>query len=180
MIKKIPNHIKIIIGLVMITMLFNFVMKSYDKVETIYNTTTTLKQEYNAVSQKQVTNYDGYYEMFVDKYEISTLNEETFLHTTEIIMNNRRDGQNVAWKWVSENQQIPYEEFTIFYKNLTDFVEERHKDNMLFEAKKQELVKQHNTILVLFPNNLINKVLRISPLVYKSGNITNTTKNKFK
>ena len=154
MINKIPTHIKIIIVLVMITFLLNLVSKSYDKVENIYNTTTTLKQEYNAVSQKQVTNYDGYYEMFVDKYEISTLNEETFLHTTEIIMNNRRDGQNVAWKWVSENQQIPYEEFTIFYKNLTDFV--------------------------LFPNNLINKVLRISPLVYKSGNITNTTKNKFK
>lgn len=180
MLKGIPNHIKIVIGLIMITLMFKFVMNSYDKVENIYNTTTTLKQEYNAVSQKQVTNYDGYFQMFVDKYEVATLNKETFLITTEIIMNNRRDGENLAWKWVSENQRIPYEEFTVFYKNLTSFIEERHKDNMQIEIRKQELVKEHNTILVLFPNNIINKVLRIKPLAYKQGNVTDTTKDKFR
>lgn len=27
----------------------------------------------------------------------------------------RKDGENVTWKWVQENQQIPFEEFTILY-----------------------------------------------------------------
>jgi hypothetical protein len=95
-------------------------------------------------------------------------------------MSNRKDGQNLAWKWSQENQQIPYEEFTVFYKELSSFISERYFDNMKIEREKQALVQSHSKLLQIFPNNLYNKIIHIQPLKYKQGFVSNKTKQLFK
>lgn len=178
---KLPIQIKILIISIISLLIIGNIMSTYNSCTELYNKTTTIRLSNDALIQKQRTNYDGYYQIFVDKQVNANINKETFIEVTNIIMSNRKDGQNLSWKWVSENQQIPYEEFTVFYKELSAFISERYQDNMAIEREKQEVVRKHNLLISIYPNNLLNKYfLGIDKLVYKEGYVSEFTKNKFK
>lgn len=174
--KKLPIQIKIV-GIIVIILL---VTKTISPLVTIYNSTTELRLSYNKEVQTQLTNYDGYYLAFIDKQDNATVNKETFLEVTNIIMSARKDGQNLAWKWNTENQNIPYSEFSDFYKELSSFISVRYQDNMIIERNKQDIVQKHNTLLITFPGNIYNKLLGIKQLKYKFGYVSKKTMNRFK
>lgn len=175
-----PKHFKIIIAIAIF--IFSIVFVS-DKVITpsveLHNTTTILKNSYQQVTEQQVTNYDGYYLAFQDKFEMADINKETFLEATDIVMSNRKDGENVAWKWNQENQQIDFNTFSQFYRELSSFINERYQDNMKIEKEKQLIVSKHNTMLQTFPNNILNKFVKAEPLTYKRGYVSEEVKKKF-
>ena len=175
--KNIPTQIKLILALVVILFLANMVVTP---LTTLYNKSNSFKFALEKVERKQITNWDGYYNIFIDKSKNANINKETFIEVTNIVMSARKDSKNLAWKWNQENQNIPFEEFTYFYKELSSFISERYNDNMEIEQEKQEIVEQHNLMLSTFPNNIYNKVLSITPLEYKQGYVTEETKNRFK
>lgn len=177
--KNLPIQIKIAIYIFVFAIVYSIFNAIYSPAKTLYNDTKGLEYSYNKVVQKQITNYDGYYQAFTDKMVNANINKETFIEVTNIIMSNRKDGQGVAWKWVTENQQIPYSEFTYFYKELSAFISARYGDNMLIEEQKQNIVQQHNLVLETFPNNIINRFLKIKPIKYTPGYVTEETKNRF-
>lgn len=178
---KLPLNIKILIISIISLLILGVAHDNYTLGTKIYNETTSLSLANDALVQKQRTNYDGYYQAFMDKQENANINKEVFIKVTNIIMSNRKDGENLSWKWVSENQQIPYSEFTVFYKELSNFISERYQDNMAIEVQKQEIVRKHNLIISVYPNNLLNNYfLGIDKLVYKEGYVTEFTKNRFK
>jgi hypothetical protein len=179
--KNLPIQVRIILTIVVIGLLYSGITKVVNPGVDLYNNTKTLALGYDKIVQEQVTDYDGYYLAFIDKQKnADVVGKDLFLKVTSIIMSNRKDGENLAWKWVSENQHIPYEEFTIFYKELSNFISERYEANRLIESKKQSIVQQHNTLLQTFPNNIYNKVLHVEPLVYTFGYVSSETKVKFK
>lgn len=163
--KNIPTQIKIVLVLAVVLLLVN----TTAPLISLHNNTNTLKFKLERVERKQATNWEGYYNIFIDKSKNTEINKETFIEVTNIIMFARKDGQNLAWKWNQENQNIPFEEFTYFYKELSSFISERYFDNMKIEQEKQEIVEQHNLMLNTFPNNIYNKVLNVEPLKYTKG-----------
>jgi hypothetical protein len=94
-------------------------------------------------------------------------------------MSNRKDGENLSWKWTQENTNIPFEEFTHFYKQLSSFISQRYSENLVIEREKLNVVEEQNLILNTFPNNLFNNFLKIELLSYTEGFISEETKNKF-
>jgi hypothetical protein len=178
--KDLPIQIKIVFILLIVVILLTPIYKTYNSTITLYNDNKELEFSYVKLTQEQISNYDGYYLAFTDKQANANINKETFIQVTHIIMNNRKDGQNVAWKWMQENQQIPYHEFTYFYKELSAFISIRYADNMKIERSKQCIIQQQNLLLSKFPNNVINKFLKIELMNYKAGYISETTKSKFK
>lgn len=178
---KLPIQIKLSIAIILAFIVILPLISTYEDGTKLYNKATSFRLENDALIQKQRTNYDGYYQAFMDKQANASINKEAFIEVTNIIMTNRKDGQNLAWKWNQENQQIPYEEFTSFYRELSAFISARYADNMEIERQKQDIVKQHNILISIYPNNLINKYfLHIDKLVYKEGYITEFTKTRFK
>lgn len=179
--KNLPIHIKIVLSIIVIAILYKGVVSIVNPGIDLYNNTKKLELAYNKETQTQITNYDGYYLAFMDKQKNADfVTKEVFITVTTIIMENRRDGDNVAWKWLQENQQIPYSEFTVFYKELSAFISSRYADNMAIERRKQEIVEQHNMLISTFPNTFYNKFIGIKPLTYKFGYISNMTKERFK
>jgi hypothetical protein len=178
--KNLPIHIKIILGLVILFFAISAITKTVGPGIDLFNNTSKIALDYNAKVQEQVSNYDGYYLAFKDKQENANINKETFVAVTNIIMTHRADGAALSWKWVQENQQIPYDEFTSFYKELSAYISSRYENNMQIERDKQKIVKDHNVLLTLFPGNMYNKVLHIKPLVYKAGYISDSTAQRFK
>ena len=163
--KNIPTQIKIVLALAVVLLLVN----TTAPLISLHNNTNTLKFKLERVERKQATNWEGYYNIFIDKSKNTEINKKTFIEVTNIIMSARKDGQNLAWKWNQENQNIPFDEFTYFYKELSSFISERYFDNMKIEQEKQEIVEQHNLMLNTFPNNIYNKVLNVEPLKYTKG-----------
>lgn len=172
---KIPFHIKMAIGLIALLIVISGVSSLYQGFTQFYNSTTKVHFEYNRLVENQITTFDNNYLIFKEKSSIAGLNKETFVEVTKIIFDARTDGENVAWKWVHENQQVDYREFSKFYSDLSEFAKERFKSNSSIEAQKQEMVKFHNLSISTFPGIIYNYFLKIKPLVYTNGFVTQET-----
>lgn len=175
------TKIYLIVGIVILISLFNSCGSLYNSGVGLYNTTATYKLQYERKQQEVVTFFDAKYLAFSKKENIANVNKDAFIVITSIIMSNRRDGQQLAWKWVHENQNIPYEEFTSFYRDLSSFVEQQYGGIFEIEKDKQNIVAEHNRLLTVYPNNVLNKFpfMHIPPLVYKAGYLSDSTKRLF-
>lgn len=151
----------------------------YHKSVQLHNTSQENFLGYDQLDQEEISLYDAKYLTFTEKSKIANINKEAFVTVTQIIMSNRKDGDKLAWKWITENQPIPYEQFTIFYKDLSDFVSTQYMDIYNIETRKQGIVKQHNLMLRQWPNNLFNRYMSIKEMSYRAGYVTDSTKKVF-
>ena len=124
--------------------------------------------------------FDKLWKVYLQKYEICELNKNTFLEVTNMIMEGRHDGEQVTWKWLQENQNIPYSEFTKFYSDLSGFVNGQREEYYKLEEACMETVRQQNSMLDSFPNVMYNKVLGIQKLQYNPGFTSTHTEHVFK
>lgn len=124
--------------------------------------------------------FDKLWKVYLQKYEICELNKNTFLEVTSMIMEGRHDGAQVTWKWLQENQNIPYSEFTKFYSDLSEFVNGQREEYYKLEEACMETVRQQNSMLDSFPNVMYNKVLSIQKLQYDPGFTSTHTEHVFK
>jgi hypothetical protein len=95
-------------------------------------------------------------------------------------MENRRDGEKIMWKWLQENQQIPYNEFTEFYKDLTEFVTSQRDEYFKIEKECQVIANKNNTMLDTFPNNIYNHFLKLNRIKFEYGFLSDSTNHTFK
>jgi hypothetical protein len=146
----------------------------------MYNNSKMLHNSYIQKTQEKEGFYDKLWRTYLQKDKITNINKETFIEVTKIIMENRRDGQNVAWKWLKENQQIPYEEFTCFYKDLSDFVTSQREGYFAIEKQCQEIANSNNTLLDTFPHNLYNKLIKCERINFEYGFLSDSTNTVFK
>lgn len=176
---KLPISVKIVITLFVIALIYSFFSSVYSSSTTIYNQSIGYNLSYDQIGQEQITAWDADYLCFIEKSNITEISKETFLRVTNIIMTARTDGANLAWKWNQENQQIPYEEFTVFYKDLSAFVMLRFEANKTFERKKQQIVQAHNLLLTTFPGVIYNYFLELPLMEYKEGFVSLDTQLLF-
>ena len=106
-------------------------------------------------------------------------NEETLMEVTKIVMGARKDGDKLVWKWLQENQPIPYSEFTKFYAGLIEFIQSQRQGLLDLEIRSQQIALQNNTLLDTFPHNLYNKVLNRPHIEYKPSFTSTRTQQVF-
>lgn len=149
------------------------------KLAGVYNKSVVYYKQYDKAVEGKRGFYDKMWKTYIQKEKITNLNKEMFLEVTKTIMENRKDGESVAWKWVHENQQIPYEEFTSFYKDLSNFIESKRDEYYRMEMYAQDVVNAHNMLIDTFPNNIYNKVLGRKALVFSYGFLSDSTRKVF-
>lgn len=145
----------------------------------IYNLTVNYQNQYLQISQEKETYYDNMTKTAFFKDNILERNKATFIEVTKILMDGRRDGGQVTWKWLQENQPVPYSEFTSFYADLSSFIESQRAGYLEIELRSQEVAKSNNTLLELFPNNLYNIFLNRPKIDYKPGFTSTKTAQVF-
>jgi len=146
----------------------------------VYNMSKVYHNTYIMKTQEKAGFYDKMWKTYYSKDKITGINKETFLQVTKIIMENRADGQQVTWKWVQENQQIPYEEFTKFYADLSNFIESQREDYFAIEKNCQLIAASQNTLLDTFPNNIYNKFLKCKKINFEYGFTSKQTEEVFR
>lgn len=145
----------------------------------IYNSNIEYVNQYEQKSTERKGYYDKLWKIYLQKSQITELNKDVFIQVTKSIMEGRSDGSQVAWKWVKENQQIPYNEFTKFYSDLSTFIASQREGYFDLEKQCMEIAKKNNTMLSTFPNNLYNKFLNCEKIKFNYGFTSSKTKTTF-
>jgi len=145
----------------------------------IYNKSVIISNQYSQKTVERKGFYDKLWKTFLQKEKITNINKDVFIEVAKIQMENRKDGQNVTWKWVQENTQIPYEQFTKFYADLSSFVEDQRKEYYALEKECQALAISHNMLIDTFPNNYYNRLLKIKPIEFTYGFLSDSTNKVF-
>jgi hypothetical protein len=146
----------------------------------MYNASKKYCNEYVQKVQEKKGFYDKLWKTYLQKEKITNISKETFIEVTKIIMENRKDGEQIMWKWVQENQQIPYSEFTKFYTDLSNFITEQREGYFNIEKECQIIANSNNTLLDTFPHNIYNKILNCERITFEYGFTSDSTETVFK
>lgn len=181
---KAKKTFKKIIWLAIVLFLAVVLFKSgrtvFTQTVNMFNTSKTYNNNYQQKLEEKEGFYDKLWKTYDTKNSIVELNREMFIEVTTIIMENRADGEGMMWKWVQENQQIPYSEFTKFYADLSDYITSQREAYFAIEKTCQHIARQHNTMLDTFPNNIYNRVfLDIEKIEFEYGFLSDSTRNVF-
>lgn len=177
---KVNKKIKIIVILIAIFISLYFMIKPHvSGAINLYNETTNLSVEFNNKMYERELYFDKMWKVYLEKNNICQLNKDAFIDVTTLIMNGRKDGSNVAWKWLQENQPIPYNEFTIFYADLSRFIHSQREGYFALEKECIAIVNKHNILIKMFPNIMYNKLLNIDEIKYEVGFISDKTETVF-
>lgn len=169
-----------IIALLIVTILIYKTIKPIASgVINVYNTSTQYHNRYNMATTERKGFYDKMWKIYVQKNTIAGINKEVFIEVSKIIMENRKDGVNLTWKWVQENQNIPYAEFSKFYADLSEFIAYQREAYFALEVKCQEIANNNNMLLDTFPNNLYNKIVHCKHITFKYGFLSDSTNTVF-
>lgn len=177
---SIADYFKRIFILILIVSIVSSISYVYHRNKTIYNTSKVYHNKYKQKVQEKQGFYDKLWKTYLQKEKVSTLNKDVFIQVSKIIMDGRKDGQNTAWKWVQENQSIPFEEFTSFYKDLSSFIEKQREEYFSLEKQAQLIAYQNNILLDTIPNNIYNKFLNCKHIDFEYGFLSDSTKTVFK
>lgn len=143
--------------------------KFYSGSKVMYNKSVIYHNDYTQTVQEKQGFYENLYNSYNEQKMISGLGKDGFIELSKIIMENRKDGNKVAWKWVQETQQIPFSEFTQFYTNLSEFIATKRDDYLEIEKRCQKIANQNNTLLDTFPNIIYNKVINCKRIEFEYG-----------
>jgi hypothetical protein len=160
--------------------IFKFGKTIYNQSVFMYNTSKLYHNTYQQKVEEKMGFYDKLWKTYLQKEKITNINKETFIQVTKLIMENRRDGQQLTWKWLQENQQIPYEQFTVFYADLSDFITSQREGYFSIEKACQVIANKNNTLLDTFPNNIYNRFLKQDKIKFEYGFLSDSTNNVFK
>lgn len=174
------KYILIFIGILILYNSISFIRSSYKNIKIIYNTSVKYHHNFNKKEQEKAGFYDKMWKSYMQKDKIANINRETFILIAKIIMENRADGKNVSWKWVQENQQIPFNEFTKFYSDLSDYITEQRDGYYKIELECQDIANNNNVLLDTFPNNIYNRFLNCKKIDFEYGILSDSTLNVIK
>lgn len=173
------KFIKWAIIIFLIIVVFRFGKTIFTQSVFMYNTSKKYHNTYQQKVEEKLGFYDKLWKTYLQKDKITNVNKEVFIEVTKIIMENRRDGENITWKWLQENQPITYDEFTYFYKDLSDFIAGQREGYFAIEKQCQVIANQNNTLLDTFPNNVYNKILKIERIKFEYGLLSDSTNAVF-
>lgn len=168
------------ITLGIVVLLFIGGKNTYKGMITLYNTSVDYNYAYDQKVQEKVGYYDNMWKSYLQIDKNTNINKDVFIEVTKLIMDARKDGENIAWKWLQENQQIPYNEFTKFYSQLNSFIISKRDGYYNIEKDCQEIAYNNNKMLDIFPNNFYNKVLKCKYINFEYGFTSDRTDEVFK
>jgi hypothetical protein len=119
----------------------------FKQTASMFNKSKLYHNYYTQKVQEKAGFYDKLWKTYLQKEKITNINRETFILVTKYIMENRRDGEKLSWKWLQENQPIPYDDFTKFYVDLSNFISSQREGYFDIEKECQLIANQNNTLL---------------------------------
>lgn len=146
----------------------------------LWNQSVTAYNNYTQKCQQREGFYDKMYKTYSQKKEISFINQDQFTKIATIIMDNKKDGAALSWKWLSEQKLIDFQEFSSFWNDLSAFIQSQREGYYALETECQQLANANNILLSTFPNNVYNFFLHRPYAEYHYGFTSDNTAEVFR
>lgn len=125
-----------------------------------------LRNQFNQKTTERTAFYDKMWKTLNQKGQIALRNDSSFRKNIDIIMNNRKDGEGIMFKWITEsNPNANYQEVSALYKDLSRSVEAEREGFFNQEKVMQAIKQEHDNLLDLFPGSLF--LFNREKLIYK-------------
>lgn len=133
-----------------------------------HNKEVTIVNKFNKQTSERNTLFDMMYKTITQKTEIAFMNDSSFRKNITIIMDNRKDGEQIMWKWLQEiNPNANYQEVSALYKDLSGYIALQRDRLFQIEKSMQNLKLEHDNLRRLFPTNISMYLLSREELEYK-------------
>jgi hypothetical protein len=132
------------------------------------NSENRLRNKFNAEMKNRTAFYDKMYKTISQKSQIAVRNDSSFKDNIHMIMDARKDGEQVFFKWIQEsNPNANFSEVSVLYKDLSRAVEAERQAFFIREETLSDIVNQHDNLLTVYPGAFYNIFLGRSSLDYK-------------
>ena len=132
------------------------------------NSEIGLRNSFNQKMTERTAFYDKMWKTLSQKSQIALKNDSSFRNNIDIIMSGRKDAPQVFMKWITEtNPNANYSEVSMLYADLSRSVEAQREGFFVQEKVMQDIVKQHNNLLQMFPGSFYNIFFNRDGLIYK-------------
>jgi hypothetical protein len=131
------------------------------------NSEIDLRNTFEQKMDERTSFYDKMYKVISQKTQIAVKNDESFRQNVNIIMEGRKDSEQVFFKWITEsNPNANYEAVAAIYQDLSRAVEAQREGFFVQEKILQDVVRQHKNLIQKFPNSFYNFFFGRQPLEY--------------
>ena len=168
-----------IIAVIVLCLLWSLGGKITDKSKVIYNTSVVYNKQYAQKTSELAGFYDKMWKTYFAKDKVALMNKDVFIEVARLQTESRKDGSAVAWKWVHENTNIPYHEFTAFYKDLSNYIESQREAYNNLENQRIAIATAHNMLIDTFPNNVYNMVIGRNHIKFEYAMLSDSTNKVF-
>ena len=132
------------------------------------NREINLKNTFEQKIDQRTAFYDKMAKIFNQKTQIAVKNDESFRQNVNIIMEGRKDSEQVMFKWITEtNPNANYSEVAALYKDLSRSIEAERQGFFIEEKTLQDVQRQHKNMVQTFPGSFYNFFLGREALKYK-------------
>lgn len=146
---------------------------------TFSNQEVNLRTKFESVELSRVSFYDNMQKTISMKTQVAVKNDDSFKENIAAIMEGRKDGEQVMWKWVKEvNPNANFSEVSKLYQELSLTIDSKRTEFVARETLLADIRREHDYLLKSFPNSLINMFLGRKPLELKIIQ-SDTTKEVF-
>ena len=147
----------LIAGFILVTGFFSF-----------SNQENRLRNQFKAEMSNRTAFYDKMYKIISQKSQIAVRNDSSFKDNIHMIMDARKDGEQVFFKWIQEsNPNANFGEVSALYKDLSRAVEAEREGFFIQEKRLADIVQQHDNLLSVYPGAFYNIIFNRQPLEYK-------------
>jgi hypothetical protein len=152
-----------IIGLAVI-----FLIVIFSSFVSFSNNEIELRSAFEQKMDERTAFYDKMYKVITQKTQIAVKNDQSFRDNINVIMQGRKDAEQVVFKWIQEsNPNANFEAVSSLYQELSRSVEAQREGFFTEEKVIQDIVRQHKNHIQKFPNSFYNAFFGRQPLEYK-------------
>lgn len=149
-----------IVGVVLI-----FIISTY---ASFNNKEQDLRTQFEMQMSNRMAFFDKMWKTIAQKGQIAVKNDSSFARNIAAIMDARKDGAQVTWKWIKEiNPNANYENVMALYADLSRTIESERNAFYERETTLSSIKQQHSKFLRSFPNNFYNIFMGRKELEYK-------------
>lgn len=135
----------------------------------VYNEQKDIRNTYEQKVQERNIMMSEFMDCLTSSLKVSETNANYFKENIQSIMENRKDGDKLMWKWVTEvNPNANFNEVSEMFQHMQSLYLEKRSSIIAINKVLFELEKRDANIRTMFPSNMIiNLVGETEPLVRK-------------
>lgn len=131
------------------------------------NETINIVARFEAKKDSRTAFYDKLYKIISQTSQIVVKNDQSFKENVKVIMDGRKDSEQVFMKWITEtNPNANFSEVSSMYKELARTIEAQREGFFVEETVLMDIVRQYKVHTTTFPNSFYNIFYGAKPLDY--------------